>query len=85
LNVNLVDENFPEPDFAYVSGFRSVKWPKIASGSNVTHTAVVRPRITGQFTFTHATVQYLPNEKAEKPQVTFTNKNYIRKSFIQFN
>ena len=73
LNVELVDENFPAADFDYMSGFRQVKWPKIASGSNVSHVAVVRPKITGLYNFTSAAVSYLPSDKAEKPQVSHLN------------
>lgn len=87
LNVNLQDENFPVADFEYVSGHRSVKWPKIASGANVTHTAIVRPKITGPFDFTFATVSYMPNEKSEKPQVghsTQLGQAYIQ-NFKEYN
>jgi len=87
LNVEMTDENFPATDFDYMSGFRSVKWPKIASGSNVTHVAVVRPKFSGPANFTSAVVSYLPNDKAEKPQIgqsTELGQAYIQ-NFKEYN
>ncbi len=69
MNVKIKDENFPKEKFEYVSGFDPVSWSKISPTSNVSHIAVVRPKVTGLFNFTHATVSYFPNEKATKPQV----------------
>jgi translocon-associated protein subunit beta len=71
LNVKLVDENFPADKFEYVTGFNQVKWAKLSPSSNVSHVAVVRPKIVGPFNLTHATVTYFPNEKATKAQVCF--------------
>ena len=70
VNVELHDENFAAQSFEYAAGFESVKWPKIASGQNVTHTAIVRPKASGLFNFTHATVTYLVNEKSDRVQVS---------------
>jgi translocon-associated protein subunit beta len=81
LNVQLQDENFPPSDFEYASGFRSVKWTKISSGSNVTHVAIVRPRMTGVFNFTSATVSYLQNDKSEKPQIGYSTE--LGQAYIQ--
>lgn len=81
LNVQLRDDNFPESDFSYASGFRSVKWPKVMSGSNVTHVAIVRPKTTGLFNFTSAAVSYLPNDKADKPQIGYSTE--LGQAYIQ--
>ncbi len=69
MNIKLVDENFPADKFEYVTGFNQVKWAKLSPSSNVSHIAVVRPKIVGPFNLTHATVTYFPNEKATKAQV----------------
>jgi len=87
LNVQLKDDNFPETDFIYASGFKSVKWPKVMSGSNVTHVAIVKPKVTGLFNFTHAEVSYFPNDKADKPQIghsTELGQAYIQ-NFKEYN
>lgn len=81
MNVQLRDDNFPEYDFTYTSGFRSVKWPKISSGSNVTHVAVVVPKVTGLYNFTHAAVSYMPNSHAEKPQIGYSTE--LGQAYIQ--
>jgi translocon-associated protein subunit beta len=70
-SVKLVDENFPAERFEYVSGFNTVRWPKVLPHSNVSHVAVVRPRFVGALNLTHATVTYLPNEKSQRVQVNF--------------
>jgi translocon-associated protein subunit beta len=70
VNVNLVDNNFPEDSFEYASGFRTVKWAKIPAGQNVSHTAIVKPKASGMFNFTHATIAYLPSEKTDRVQVS---------------
>ena len=46
---------------------------KLPSTTNVTHTVIVKPKIVGLFNFTHATVSYLPNDKATKSQVINTD------------
>ena len=69
LGVKLRDENFPRAEFELVSGFDSVKWSRIPPQSNVTHIAVVRPKVPGLFNLTHATVTYTANEKSTKVQV----------------
>ncbi len=71
MNVKLEDNNFPEGSFEYASGYKAVAWPKIAPGSNVTHTVIVRPKTIGMFTFTSATVSYLPNDKTDRVQVRY--------------
>ena len=72
LGVKLKDENFPKAEFELVSGFESVKWARIPPQSNVTHIAVVRPKVPGLFNFTHATVTYTANEKSPKVQVVIS-------------
>jgi len=69
LGVKLKDENFPKAEFEHISGFELVKWARIPPQSNVTHIAVVRPKVPGLFNFTHATVTYSANEKSTKVQV----------------
>lgn len=74
LNVKLLDDNFPKDKFEYVSGFSSVRWAKISPASNVSHVAIVRPKIVGAYNFTSATVSYLANEKAGKPQIGYSTE-----------
>ena len=76
MSVNLQDENFPSEKFEYVDGFSTVNWSKIPPSSNVTHTAIVKPKTVGLFNFTHATVSYLPNDKATKSQVKYYFRNW---------
>ena len=81
MNVKLNDENFPADKFEYVSGFNQAKWAKIQPSSNVSHVAIVRPKVIGLFNFTHATVTYTSNEKSAKVQVKqhFNSENWLSK------
>ncbi|XP_070542036.1 translocon-associated protein subunit beta-like [Ptychodera flava] len=72
LNVQLKDDTFPEPDFQTVQGKNLVTWDRIAPGSNVSHTLIVRPQQAGFFNFTAATVSYIPQEGAPT-QVGYTS------------
>ena len=69
LRDQLEYNNFPADKFEYVSGFNQAKWAKIQPSTNVSHVAIVRPKVIGLFNFTHATVTYTSNEKSSKVQV----------------
>ncbi|XP_077989100.1 translocon-associated protein subunit beta-like [Glandiceps talaboti] len=72
LNVELKDDTFPTADFQTVSGKFVVSWDRIAPGSNMSHTLIVRPLTAGFFNFTSATITYTPQEGLQ-PQVGYTS------------
>lgn len=74
LNVRLNDENFPADRFEYVTGFNKAKWTKIQPSTNVSHIAIVRPKVVGPFNLTHATVTYTSNEKTSKVQTGYSTE-----------
>ncbi|XP_061426935.1 translocon-associated protein subunit beta-like [Lethenteron reissneri] len=65
LDVELNDDAFHPEQFGIVSGMLNVKWERIAPGSNVSHSVVLRPLVPGLFNFSSATLSYLPQEGAE--------------------
>jgi len=81
LGVKLKDENFPKAEFELVSGFDTVKWARIPPHSNVSHIAVVRPKVPGLFNLTHATVTYTASEKSTKVQTGYSTE--IGQVYIQ--
>jgi translocon-associated protein subunit beta len=74
FKVKLQDDNFPADKFELVTGFSSANWAKIAPETNVSHVAVVRPKVIGAYNFTHATVSYLASEKATVTQVGYSSE-----------
>lgn len=74
FNVRLLDDNFPTDKFDYVTGFQTAKWAKVSPSTNVTHIAVLRPKITGPYNLTHATVAYFPNDKTKKAQIGYSTE-----------
>ncbi|XP_002740523.1 translocon-associated protein subunit beta-like [Saccoglossus kowalevskii] len=72
LKVELRDETFPTSDFQNVHGKYVVTWDRLAPGSNVSHTVIVRPLQAGFFNFTAATISYIPQEDAQ-PQFGYTS------------
>jgi len=74
LNVKLVDENFPSEYFEYATGFNVAQWARIPPQSNVTHVAVVSPKLPGLFNITSAIVTYLSSEKATKVQTGYSTE-----------
>jgi len=74
LNVKLEDGNFPSDKFDYVTGANVVRWSKISPANNVSHVAVVRPKIVGAYNFTHAIVSYVANEKSAKVQIGYSTE-----------
>ncbi len=50
-----------------------VRWERIAPGTNVTHSVVLRPRQFGSMTYTAAQVTYFPSEEANEVRVGFSN------------
>ncbi|XP_072037820.1 translocon-associated protein subunit beta-like isoform X1 [Amphiura filiformis] len=72
LNVALTDETFLDSDFEVVTGNLAVMWDRIAPGSNVSHSVILRPLKSGFFNFTSASVLYYPVEGSE-PKVAYTS------------
>jgi len=81
VNVQLKDTNFPSDKFEYVSGFNTVQWSKISPASNVSHVAVVRPKMIGLFNFTHASVTYTANDKTARVQTGYSTE--LGETYIQ--
>ena len=74
FEVKIQDDNFPSDKFDYIQGFPTTKWPKLSPSSNVSHIAIVRPKFSGSFNFTHATVSYIANERSKRVQVGYSTE-----------
>jgi translocon-associated protein subunit beta len=74
FEVKIHDDNFPSDKFEYIQGFPTSKWPKLSPSSNVSHIAIVRPKFSGSFNFTHATVSYIANERSKRVQVGYSTE-----------
>ncbi|XP_054160177.1 translocon-associated protein subunit beta-like [Oppia nitens] len=76
VDVHIADSSFPAEHFDVVSGALKVTISRLAPGSNLTHTSVVRPKIGiwGRFNFTAAEVTYLPIEDSKDIQVAYTSE-----------
>uniref|UniRef100_A0A915N5W2 Electron transfer flavoprotein subunit beta n=1 Tax=Meloidogyne javanica TaxID=6303 RepID=A0A915N5W2_MELJA len=73
LKVTMDDRNsFPTQSFEIVKGFLHVHWEEIASGENVTHSVIVRPRTFGIFNYTSAMVTYYPTNDAKQAIVSYS-------------
>lgn len=89
LDVELGDGSFSDDMFEVVAGSLAASWPRIPPGSNVTHSAVLRPLVSVLYNFTVAQVTYKTSEDAEEKQVGYstapgqgpimTAKDYDRK------
>ncbi|XP_033108205.1 translocon-associated protein subunit beta-like [Anneissia japonica] len=67
LKVILSDDSFPSSQFITISGSKEIHWDRIAPGSNVTHTLILEPKISGPFNFTAASITYVVVEGEEEP------------------
>jgi len=74
VSVRLNDKSFPSLDFVVVSGSYEAKFDKIAPGSNVSHSLVVKPNKFGLFNFTAAEVTYQLGEDNKEVRVAFTTE-----------
>lgn len=68
LDVTVIDNSFGDTDFKVVSGLLKFKLDRLAPGSNVTHTVVVRCIKSGRFNFTSAEVTYRTLEDSDRVQ-----------------
>jgi len=76
IDVHISDASFSEEHFDFISGVLKFTIPRIAPGSNITHSAVVRPKvgIWGRFNFTAGEVSYLTAEDSKETQLGFTSE-----------
>lgn len=68
LDITLMDSSFHPAHFQVTSGLLNFKLNRLAPGSNVTHTVVVRPLTPGRFNFTSAEVSYRTSEDSQEFQ-----------------
>ena len=73
LEVELIDNSFPSDGFEVVRGQLSVKWTRLAPGTNATHSVILRPLQPGIFNFTSAEVTYKSAEENARQQVCGDN------------
>jgi len=76
IDVHITDSSLPEEHFDLIGGVVKFSIPRLAPGSNLTHTIVVRPKLNvwGRFNFTAGEVTYLTNEDAKEAQIGFTSE-----------
>jgi len=76
VDVVISDTSFSEEHFDFVSGVLKFSVPRLGPSSNITHSAVVRPKvgIWGRFNFTAGEVSYLTAEDSKEPQLGFTSE-----------
>ncbi|XP_077556414.1 signal sequence receptor beta isoform X1 [Haemaphysalis longicornis] len=72
LDITLMDSSFHPAHFQVTSGLLNFKLNRLAPGSNVTHTVVVRPLTPGRFNFTSAEVSYRASEDSQEYQYAHT-------------
>lgn len=68
-DVELFDQ-YPESDFVRIHGSQSARWSFIPAASNVTHSVIVQPRLSGNYNFTSATVTYKSDDSDMKVSVS---------------
>jgi len=73
VDVQLKDASFPADGFQVVHGNLEVSWNRIAPGSNVSHSVIMRPLQSGYFNFTSAVVGYKVSEDAEHLQYGYSS------------
>jgi translocon-associated protein subunit beta len=57
-----------------VQGFSVVNWAKISPSANVSHVAIVKPKVFGLHNFTHATVTYNPTERGDVTIIGYSSE-----------
>jgi len=75
-DILISDSSFSEEHFDLISGILKFTVPRLGPGSNITHSAVVRPKagIWGRFNFTAGDVSYMTDETSKEPQIGFTSE-----------
>ncbi|CAG2117177.1 unnamed protein product [Medioppia subpectinata] len=76
IDVHISDNSFSTEHFDVISGVLKVTVARLAPGTNITHTSVVRPKagIWGRFNFTAGEVTYLVNEDSKDIQLGYTSE-----------
>jgi len=76
VDVHISDTSFSTEHFEVVSGSLKITIARLAPGSNITHTSVVRPKtgIWGRFNFTAGEVTYLTTEDSKDVQMAYTSE-----------
>jgi len=76
VDVNVKDASLPEEHFEVTSGVSGFSVPRLAPGSNVSHTVIYRtkPGVWGRFNFTAGSVSYFPGENAKTVQLGLTSE-----------
>ncbi|XP_054005316.1 translocon-associated protein subunit beta [Hylaeus anthracinus] len=74
LEVEITDNSFHPDHFTHVSGEINARIDRVPPHTNVTHTVVVKPRISGHFNFTSAEVLYRRKEDAPRMQFAVSSE-----------
>jgi len=76
VDVHISDTSFSTEHFEVVSGSLKITIARLAPGSNITHTSVIRPKtgIWGRFNFTAGEVTYLTTEDSKDVQMAYTSE-----------
>jgi len=73
VDVQMVDHSFPAEVFERVQGSLDVSWSRIAAGTNVSHSVILRPLHAGIFNFSSAEVSYKASEEAPSAQQGYSS------------
>jgi len=64
--------NFHAQYFEILKGALIVEWDRIAPGSNVSHSIILKPLYFGSINYTTAEISYFPSETATAPRKAYT-------------
>jgi len=74
MKVKLDDTvNFHAQYFEVLKGSLSVEWDKIATGSNVSHSVILKPLYYGYINYTAADISYFPSETSTTIRKGYTS------------
>jgi len=76
-DIVLEDDSFPKNDFEVTSGLTTSRWEKLAPGSNITHTLVVRPLASGYYDNRPAKISYRQSAKGQQQRGYSTTIGYF--------
>lgn len=65
--------NFQATYFEVIKGALSVEWDRIAPGSNVSHSVILKPLFSGTINYTAAEISYFPSETATGSRKGYTS------------